>query len=336
MNKVTNYTIKSKPVYIGLEDSKRTWKLCIRYNGREIRSTSMPAAWPVLRSFLNNNFENCQIHLIYEAGFRGFNLHDRLTEVGIDCVVIPPHLVTEPKVNMVKTDRRDAKQLAKILETGDYRPCHIPDKERREDRQISHTLIAVQKEIVATKNRIRKMLDFHGIELHYPEGYWSQQFYCELKGLKLSHSLYFTFNIMIQHLEQLVEMRNQFRKKLRELTKKQRYKQTFRIIKSVPGIGWFTAIRLVLEWGEDLSRFIHSNQIASYVGLVSRRIFNWRYRPPRTNNRTRTGFCQNMADRMRLGCHPYGSRITRQIQPCFEKYWEQEEGHCCCRPNYGR
>jgi hypothetical protein len=67
------------------------------------------------------------------------------TEDGIDCVGIPPHLVTEPKVNRVKTDKRDANRLALVLENHDFKDaCHVPDKERREDRQISRTLIGCQ------------------------------------------------------------------------------------------------------------------------------------------------------------------------------------------------
>ncbi len=60
----------------------------------------------------------CTTSVMYEAGFKGLNLYDRLTEDGIDCVVIPPHLVTEPKVNKIKTDKRDARRLALVLETG--------------------------------------------------------------------------------------------------------------------------------------------------------------------------------------------------------------------------
>jgi transposase len=115
----------------------------------------MPASYPVLNAFLQNKFPGCRIHLICEAGFKGFNLYDKLKGDGFHCVVIPPHLVTEPKINKVKTDKRDARRLAKILENGDYRECHVPDKEIREDRQISRTLIGVQKNIVAVKNRIR-------------------------------------------------------------------------------------------------------------------------------------------------------------------------------------
>ncbi len=40
---------------------------------------------------------------------------------GIDCVVIPPHVVTEPKVNRVKTDKRDARRLAKVLDDHDFK-----------------------------------------------------------------------------------------------------------------------------------------------------------------------------------------------------------------------
>lgn len=268
MHNVQNHIVKDKDIYIGLEDSKTTWKLCIRCERMEIRSVSMQARYTVLRAFLTNNFPGCRIHLMYEAGFRGFNLHDRLDEDGVECVVIPPHLVTEPKINKVKTDKRDARRLAKILEDGDYRACYVPDKERREDRQISRTLIAVQKDIVAAKNRIRKFFQFHGIETNISDQNWTKAFFIDLKNIELSAPLRFTLDIMIEQLEKLCEMKRRLCQALKELTKKQRYTKACQIIKSMPGIGEFTAIRLVLEWGEDLSRFTRSNQIAAFVGLV--------------------------------------------------------------------
>lgn len=104
----------------------------------------------------------CKITVMYEAGFKGFTLHDKLKADGYGCVVIPPHKVTQVKGNRVKCDKVDARRLAIVLETGDYLGCHVPDKELREDRQVSRTLIQVQKEINRCKNRIRKFLDFHG------------------------------------------------------------------------------------------------------------------------------------------------------------------------------
>lgn len=135
IHKVQDFVVKGKEIFVGLEDSKKTWKLAVRCDKMIVHRASMEAKYSVLIQFLRNKFPECKIHLIYEAGFRGFNLFDRLTEDGIDCVVVPPHLVTEPKVNRVKTDKRDANRLALVLENHDFNyGCHVPDKERREDR----------------------------------------------------------------------------------------------------------------------------------------------------------------------------------------------------------
>ena len=145
--RLQEFVTKGKEVFVGLEDSKKTWKLAVRSKKMLIHQVSMEAKYPVLIRYLQNKASECTIHLIYEAGFKGFNLYDQLTEDGIDCVVIPPHVVTEPKVNRIKTDKRDARRLAKVLENHDFKDaCHVPDKERREDRQVTRTLIAIQKD----------------------------------------------------------------------------------------------------------------------------------------------------------------------------------------------
>ena len=118
-------------------------------------------------------------------------------------MVIPPHVVTEPKVNRIKTDKRDARRLAKVLEDHDFQDsCYVPDKERREDRQVSRTLIALQKDIVRTRNRIRKFLQFHGIEVPFPDR-WGRGEFRALKKLELSESLRISLDIFLTQLEEL-------------------------------------------------------------------------------------------------------------------------------------
>jgi transposase len=228
----------------------------------------MPAKHQTLIPYLRNKFPECTVHLIYEAGFRGFNLFDRLTEEGIDCMVIPPHLVTEPKVNRVKTDKRDANRLAVMRENHDFKePCFVPDRERREDRQISRTLWAIQKDIIRTRNRIRKFLDFNGIEVSFPDR-WGKEEFEALKELPLGESLKKSLMTLLTLLEQLWAHKQHLQEALRALCSKERYKKAFEIAMSLPGIGWFTAIRLVLELGEDMSRFTTGKKIASFVGLT--------------------------------------------------------------------
>lgn len=269
MSKMKDYVVYGKKIFIGLEDSKRTWKLCVRSEKIIIQEISMPARYSMLHNYLKKNYPECSITLIYEAGFKGFGLHDKLIQDGIDCIVTPPNKVTQEKSNRVKTDRIDARRLAKIIENGDYTRCHVPDKELREDRQISRTLVQIQKNIITTRNRIRKFLDFHGMSEDFPAGKWNESDYQKLKSLKLSESLQFSLNIQLDLLDRLLIYKKELTKKLKGLSSKERYNHTFRLFKSAPGIGWFTAIRLVLEWGEDLTRFRNGKAFASFVGLTS-------------------------------------------------------------------
>ncbi len=268
IRKVQDFVVKGKEVFVGLEDSKKTWKLAVRCEKMVIHRASMEATYSVLIGYLRNRFPECTIHLIYEAGFKGFTLYDRLSEDGIDCVVIPPHMVTEPKVNRVKTDKRDANRLALMLENHDFKyGCHVPDKERRQDRQVSRTLIAIQKDIIRTRNRIRKLLDFHGIEVSFGDR-WNRKEFLALKELSVSEPLKTSIAVFLTQLEQLWDHQTTLRTYLRGLCRKERYRKAFEIARSLPGIGWFTAIRLILELGEDLSHFTSGKKIAGFVGLT--------------------------------------------------------------------
>ena len=129
--------LEGKKIFIGLEDSKKTWRVNVRYEHMEIHQASMPAEYGHLKRYFENYFPGCDISVIYEDGFKGFELHDMLQEDGIRCVVTPASKVTQPKVTRVKTDKWDARRLAKNLENGDYTACWVPDRKRRDDREVS-------------------------------------------------------------------------------------------------------------------------------------------------------------------------------------------------------
>jgi len=268
MRKMQEYIIKCNKIFIGLEDSKKTWKLCVRCDRIEIHEVSMPAKYDVLQTYLKNKYPDCDISVMYEAGFQGFWLHDLLIKDGIHCIVTPANKVTQAKDDRVKTDKRDARRLAKNLENGDYVSCHVPDRERREDRQISRTMNQVQKDITATKNRIRCFLDYHGLNEGLKTGTWTDKDYRQLENLALSHSLRVSLQAHLRILDELLTVKKELMAELRALCEKERYKVGVLAKKSSPGIGWLTAIRLTLEWG-DMRRFPSGKHLASFAGLTS-------------------------------------------------------------------
>jgi transposase len=271
MKKRAQGILENEEVFVGLEDSKKTWQLCVRSGGVIVHETSMPAKFEVLQSYFNNRFPECQIRVIYEAGFRGFELYDQLEAAGWGCVVTPPHTVTEEKCQRKKNDRTDCRRLAKNLENGDYHSCFVPDKELREDRQISRSYEQIQADIRRVCNRIRRALEFHGLDNDLPPGSWNRTMYTRLKlhleDLKISDSLRFSFKVMLSELEYLRQTRKELLQQLRTLAKSDRYKESVELLQSAPGIGVFTAIRLLLEWG-DVSRFQRKEEFASFLGLV--------------------------------------------------------------------
>jgi transposase len=271
MRKVQDFVLKGKEVFVGLEDSKKSWKLCVRSGRRVVHETSMPAKYGVLVAYLRHKFPECKIHVMYEAGFSGFGLHDDLERDGYECIVTPPHTVTTEKVQKRKNDRIDCRRLAKNLENNDYGSCFVPDKQLREDRQISRLYGQIHGNITMVKNRIRRGLEFHGLDKHFPAGPWNDSDYRGLGGrlaaMGLSESLLFCFRLLLAELDQLRKHKADILKSLRELAKSVRYKASVKIMESVPGIGILTAIRLALEWG-DVRRFKRKEQFSSFLGLI--------------------------------------------------------------------
>ena len=232
-----------------------------------IHRASMEARYGILIPYFRNKFPECTIHLIYEAGFKGFTLHDRLTEDGIDCVVIPPHLVTEPKVSKIKTDKSDA-GLSYVLENHDFKDaCHVPDKEEERgpaDKPYPRT--------DPEGHRPHEEQDTETPRLSRDRGLVGRQVVKEgvraLKELPVSEPVKTSLDALLTLFEQLWEHQKTLETSLRVLCRKERYKRAFTLAMSLPGIGWFTAIRLVLEFGEDLSHFSTGKKIASFVGLT--------------------------------------------------------------------
>jgi transposase len=115
------------------------------------------------------------------------------------------------------------------------------------------------------------MLEFHGLDDGLTAGRWGGAAYTRLrqclKEIELSDSLRISFEVMFKELEHLRQMKKELLLQLRKLARNDRYKGSVELLKSAPGIGMLTAIRLALEWGE-VSRFGRKEEFASFLGMV--------------------------------------------------------------------
>src|SRR4051794_18926209 len=76
------------------------------------------------------------VRVVYEAGPTGFGLARALAAAGIDCVVAAPGKVPRAAQDRVKTDRRDAENLVRLLLAGKLEPVRVPTGEEEALRDL--------------------------------------------------------------------------------------------------------------------------------------------------------------------------------------------------------
>ncbi len=94
----------------------------------------------------------------YEAGPTGYVLYWQLTELGVECAVIAPTLVPRKAGDRVKTDRRDAKQLARSHRSGDLTAVWVPDADSEALRDLVRAREAAKQDQLRARHRLSKFL----------------------------------------------------------------------------------------------------------------------------------------------------------------------------------
>ena len=99
-----------------------------------------------------------RLKIAYEAGPTGYVLHRQLSGVGIDSVVVAPSLIPQRSGDRVKTDRRDAVKLARLLRSGDLTPVWIPDEAHEALRNLVRSRGDAKADALRARHRLSKFL----------------------------------------------------------------------------------------------------------------------------------------------------------------------------------
>jgi transposase len=99
-----------------------------------------------------------EVRFCYEAGPCGYALQRWIQELGVVCVVVAPSLIPRKPGERVKTDRRDARKLAKLFRAGLLTEVHPPTEEDEAVRDLCRAREDAHEDLVRTRHRLSKLL----------------------------------------------------------------------------------------------------------------------------------------------------------------------------------
>jgi transposase len=208
-----------------------------------------------------------QLVFVYEAGPCGYWLYRYLTKKNLRCWVVAPSLVPKKAGDRVKTDRRDAIQLARLLRSGDLTPVYVPTVEDEAIRDLTRAREDAIRDLKAAKYRLKAFLlrqdiRYEGRATWGPAHLrWLAEVVCATPAQQLVFQEY--VRAVSEHQERL----HRLEAELREQAQAWRLYPVVQAIQAMRGVQFTVAVILIAELG-DLTRFDTPRQLMSYLGLT--------------------------------------------------------------------
>jgi len=251
-------------IYAGIDVHKNSWKVSVYSEELYHKTFNQPPEPEVLCRYLTRHFPKATYYSVYEAGFCGFWIHDRLQSLGVNNIVVNPGSVEIAAGNRVKTDKRDSLKLAQQLDANRLKAIYVPS----EEQELSRLLIRTREQLVRarTRARVQIRMKLHQFGL-FPSEYtgvlttkYAQELISGVEQVELKTALTALFS-QWEYLNQEIK---DLEKELRKQAKDDELEATYR---SVPGIGELMARVLSTELG-DMSQFPNERALFSYTGLT--------------------------------------------------------------------
>jgi transposase len=207
------------------------------------------------------------VRAAYEAGPTGYGLARELERRGVRCVVAAPSKIPRASGERVKTDRRDAEHLVRLLLAGKLHPVRVPGLEEEALRDLVRAREAVRVDLMRCRHRLSKLLLRHG--LRFTDGRaWSERHRAWLAGIELDQAAaQATLVDAIGAVDALCHRRDQLERQIIARVSDSPWAPQVARLRCLRGIDTLTAAGLCAEIG-DFERFARAEQLMSYVGLV--------------------------------------------------------------------
>jgi transposase len=206
------------------------------------------------------------VAVTYEAGPTGFGLARAFAAAGVRCEVVAPSKLERPPGDRVKTDRRDARRLARLLHIGEVVGIRIPTVGQEDARDLVRAREATRADLMRARHRLSKLLLRQGIVYSRGKAWtaqherWLRQQRPESPGARAAFDEYFDTVL------NTTARRDRLDQAIGVTAAEPEWAPIVNRLCAVRGIATLTGLGLAVEIG-DWDRF-NGCSIGAYVGLV--------------------------------------------------------------------
>ena len=256
--------MEQRIIYVGLDVHKDTIAVALAETGKrgEVREygkiANTPAALRTLAAKLASH--GWRLRFCYEAGPCGYGIQRQLSEAGHECVVVAPSLIPRKPGDRVKTDRRDAINLAKLHRAGELSSVWVPDPAHEAIRDLVRARLAAVRVLRQARQQLSGFLLRHG--RHYNRPAWTLMHRRWLAGLSFEHAAhYIVLEDCIAAVEAATARRDHLEAHIEAALPDWSLTPVVKALQALRGLA------LVAELG-DITRFANPRQFMAYLGLV--------------------------------------------------------------------
>ncbi len=223
---------------------------------------------PTIGRFVARLQRRGPVECCYEAGPCGFALHRYLTAQGVACTIIAPSLIPRRAGDRIKTDRRDAQQLAVLYRAGALTAIHVPSEDEEAVRDLLRCREDGQADLVRARHRLSKFLLRHDRRFTLAKRAWGAKHLEWVRGLRWSRvALTQTFEAYLRAVDEAAARVATLEQALREYVDVAPFQDAVRRLRCFKGISDLTALTIAAELG-DARRFASAPKLMAFVGLV--------------------------------------------------------------------
>jgi transposase len=207
------------------------------------------------------------VRVAYEAGPTGYGLARELAVRGVECVVAAPSKIPRASGDRVKTDRRDAEHLVRLLLAGKLHPVRVPGPEEEALRDLVRARETARSDLMRARHRLSKLLLRHGIRFDDGQA-WTDRHGRWLTTISLQWpAAQATLLDYRGAVDALVIRRDQLEREIIAILPNSPWTMQVSRLRCLRGVDTLTAVGLCAEIG-DFERFAKAEQLMSYIGLV--------------------------------------------------------------------